>query len=429
MRDLAILIILPCLIYFAFRKPVIALGLWLWTSAFNINAFFYGFATSIIFTKVFAAITMLSYVFCKEKGPVKFESVSILVIIFFLVATISNLYAIGNIAFAWERWGFYFKVVLFYVFAIAIVNKKIHFDFLIWILIISIGALAATEGLKFLVSGGGHRIGDLRGISGDNNFFGVMIVTIIPLTYYIFTQTTDKLLKLGVMGILCFMILGVFSTYSRGAFLGLSVFAFFFWKSSDKKLFWLLLLFVVVFSINSFMPDAWLSRMDTIESADSDSSFMGRVVAWKLATLIAMDNFWGGGFRAIQTFSVWQLYSLEFDTLDFIPTPYPDENSPHAYHSMYFQVLGNHGFLGLFLFINILLAIYFKLSRIQKVAKKNDPESWVVVLSRMLKISLMSYCVSGAAVNVAYLDLGYMIFAFTIALDKRNYNDRLTTHP
>jgi probable O-glycosylation ligase (exosortase A-associated) len=396
---------------------VIALALWLWTAAFNINQLVYGVAASISYNKLFAGITMLSFFISKENKAIKIESVTIIIILFFTIATISNVFAIGDVSKAWERWVLYFKIILFYFFAIAVIKEKKHFDLLIWILIISIGALAATEGLKFVISLGKHRIGSLRGIAGDNNFFGVMVVTIMPLTIYIITQTKHKVLKIGLIGVLFLMAAGLFSTYSRGATVALMIQIIFFVKNSEKKFFMIVLL-VLGYAFSDLMPEEWFSRMDTIENADKDASFMGRVVAWKLSTLIAMDNFFGGGFKALENFSIWQLYTLEFNKLDFIQTPYPDEYKYHASHSSYFQVLGNHGFLGLFVFLLLLITVFLKLSKIQKIAINNNLSGWIINLSKTLKLSLISYAVSGAFVNVAYFDFVYLLFALTVALEQ-----------
>ena len=417
MRDLGMLVILPFILYTSFKRPFIALGLWLWSSAISLNGLVYGMAGSIPFAKLFAGVTILSFFISKERSVLKIEALSFFIILFYISATISNFFCIGDPVLAWERWGVFSKILLFYFFAVAIVNKKNHFDLLAWILIISIGALSSKEGVKFLISGGSHRIGYLAGITGDNNFFGVMIVTVIPLACYIFTQTHHKILKVGVLAVILFMILGIFSTFSRGAFLGLAVFAITFWKSSDKKILWLIALIVIVFSLNNLMPETWLSRMDTVESADQDSSFMGRVVAWKIATLIAIDNFWGGGFKAVENLLVWQYYGEQFYKLDFIVSP---DAFPFfkATHSIYFQVLSNHGFIGLLLFLMMLLTAYIKALKTTSRAKKHDLDSWVIMLSKMLKLSLVTYCVSGAAVNVAYFDFLYAILAMIVALDR-----------
>jgi probable O-glycosylation ligase (exosortase A-associated) len=427
MRDIAIMLMLPILLYTGFKRPFISVSLWLWSSAINLNQLVYGFASSITFAKLFAGLTILSFFLSKEKSVLKSSALTNFIVVFYVLATISCIFSIGNADLNWLKWGEFTKIVLFYFFAIAIMSKKIHFDFMIWILLISIGALASNEGAKFLVSGGSHRISSLRGIQGDNNFFGVMIVTIIPLVIYILIQTKHKLLKTGVMAVIFFMILGIFSTFSRGAFLGLSVCAIFFWSNSKRKILWAILLFTIVFSLNNLMPDEWMNRMNTVETADQDSSFMHRVISWKIGTLVAMDNFFGGGFNVNENASTWQKYSSEFYKLDFISTPPPPDivGFKLATHSLYFQVLSNHGFIGLFVFLMMLLISYLKVSRVVSVAVKNNLQKWVVDLAKMLKLSLVSYAVSGAAVNVAYMDFLYAIFAMITVLDAKVVNGML----
>src|SRR3546814_18270546 len=105
-----------------------------------------------------------------------------------------------------------------------------------------------------------------------------------------------------------------------------------------------------MFVIN-FAPENWFNRMSTIQQADKDGSFMGRVVAWKISTLLALDHpILGGGITAIQNEAMWSHYAARFGQLRFIPTPEPDDK-PHAAHSVYFQHLADVGFVGLGLFL------------------------------------------------------------------------------
>ncbi len=422
MRGFLVLIILPIILYAAFRKPVIGAGLWLWSSAFNINALIYGFAASITYSKFFALVTIISiFINSKSVGRFRFDIISVLVFFLFVIATLSNINPIGNVDLANLRWVFYFKIVLLYFITVLVLEKKSHFYFFCWILLLSIGIMASMEGIKFIFSAGSHRFAQLDGISGDNNFFGVMIVTLLPLVYYLYLETRDKKLKLILLGFIPLLILGLISTYSRGAFIGLCTLMFFSWKGSNRKIIWLLAGLTLGIIFTALTPEVWLSRMNTIESANEDGSFMGRVVAWKMAVLIAQDYFLGGGFHAIEHLEVWFKYSDMLDRLDFIETPPPDPEFYHSFHSVYFQILGNHGFPGLTLFLGIIIIAYLKLAKIIKFTTNKEDYEWMLNLAKMLKYSLVAYSVTGAAVNVAYFDFFYAIIAFIVVLDIKFY--------
>jgi len=129
---------------------------------------------------------------------------------------------------------------------------------------------------------------------------------------------------------------------------------------------------------------------------------------------MAMDNpFFGGGFKAGQNAYLWKLYEPEFYRLDFIidTTGYMAGYAKAA-HSIYFQVLGDHGFVGLFIFLGIILLSYLNLNRV----KKTSTDQWTVDLAKMLQVSLLAYCAGGAALSLPYFDLSFAIFALASCL-------------
>ena len=80
-------------------------------------------------------------------------------------------------------------------------------------------------------------------------------------------------------------------------------------------------------------PNDWKERQSTVETAATDDgSFIGRLWAWKIATLIAIDNpFTGGGFKATTDPCV-MAYHAPY-TPDFGPIetpPIPDDLLPKA---------------------------------------------------------------------------------------------------
>jgi probable O-glycosylation ligase (exosortase A-associated) len=157
--------------------------------------------------------------------------------------------------------------------------------------------------------------------------------------------------------------------------------------------------------------------MNTISNAGQDSSFMGRVVAWKISTLIAIDNpVTGGGIKALEDFPIWLKYAHQIDRLHMIQTPPPDLSRAHAAHSIYFQALGDQGFVGLFLMTSILLTAYLKTSKLERKAREITCD-WLLSLSKMLKISIVVYATAGAALSMVYFDLIFAIYAIVRVLE------------
>jgi len=421
MRDLVLVSLLPLLVYYSFKRPFIGASLWLWTSAFNINQLIYGFATAVTYNRLFAISTMLSYFFSKNKLKFILDKLSALILFFFIWTTFSSFLGDANQDLIWKRWSEFMRIILFYFFAIAILERKRHIDLMMWVLVLSIGALAAGEGLKFVFSGGGHRIGYLRGITGDNNFFAVMVLTMLPMGFYLVTQTKHIIIKNGLIIVIALDILGLISTYSRSGFIGLAVLTLFAIKSSKRKLLWIFIITAIIFLAMNFLPEEWFGRMDTVENAEQDSSFMHRIIVWKMCAVIAINNpFFGEGFKAIENLLIWQQYINDYHLLNFIPSPEADFYEPvRAAHSIYFQVLSSHGFIGLLLFMLILSSAYIKIGFLIRRAKVNNMDEWVFIMLKMLRVSIIAYSLSGGTVSVAYFDFLYAIFIFIYVLDNR----------
>jgi probable O-glycosylation ligase (exosortase A-associated) len=211
------------------------------------------------------------------------------------------------------------------------------------------------------------------------------------------------------MVVLALMVVTVVMTFSRGGFLGLVVLAGFMVKNSKNKVASFGLVAAAGVLIWLLAPAAWFERLNTIESADNDGSFMGRVVAWKISWLIAMDHpLFGGGMHAVQRLLVWDTYKPLLPQLDFIPTP-PADSSPHAAHSSYFEILGDLGFVGFTLFVSTLLAAFWNCHQIYKMSRARAELAWAAELSRMMQISMVVYVLTTAALSMGYFELLYIM--------------------
>ena len=134
------------------------------------------------------------------------------------------------------------------------------------------------------------------GSVGDNNSLATALLMTVPLIYYLARHSAVRAVRIGLLAALALALVTVVATYSRGGFVGLLVLGGFLVKNSRNKLGSLVLVVLAGTLTYAFAPESWFERLNTIGDASNDGSFMGRVVAWKISWLIAMDHPLFGGW-------------------------------------------------------------------------------------------------------------------------------------
>jgi probable O-glycosylation ligase (exosortase A-associated) len=203
----------------------------------------------------------------------------------------------------------------------------------------------------------------------------------------------------------------VVGTYSRGGFLGLLTLALGLVALNRNKLRNFAMVAASGLVLLYFAPAAWFQRIDTIGAVQTDSSFMDRITAWKVSTLMALDRpLIGGGFHAVQDTNVYLKYGEQLARLSFVPGA-PLRPIGMAAHSIYFEVLGDLGFTGLAFFLAMLVLALVSCGKIRKRARAHADMAWMSELAGMLRLSLIVYMVAGAALSFAYFEGVYVLVA------------------
>ena len=425
MRDFFLLAILPILLYAMFKRPFIALGMWPWTALFFPNGWVYGIAGSIRYNLLIAGVTIFGYLVMKNKPKVTFGVLGVLVLTFFLWTTLSTMVTIGRPEVAWVFWNRFSKVITLFVFVVLIVEKKLHLDVLLWGVALSVGFYGTVEALKFVLSGGNHMIAGMNGhVLGDRNELAVAFVMTLPICVYLLGEygKRARILQLGLIGVMSMLVFAVVGTQSRGGFIALLTLGGYLFMKSERKILLSVLIIILVAVLANFVSSDYTSRMDTIETATSDSSFMGRVVVWKLSFILAMENpFFGGGFKAIENFSVASRMAQEFFSYPWFYTgdELPQTGFARAAHSIYFQVLGDQGFGGLALYLGCLYFSWSKAGKAARTIRRAGGARWLSTVSTSIQLSIFSFAVGGAALSFAYFDLIFTLFGLVIVLETR----------
>jgi len=190
------------------------------------------------------------------------------------------------------------------------------------------------------------------------------------------------------------------------------------WHAKRK---WLLLLLAVPVGLFAvwFTPEQLVDRAETIQTFKADHSAMQRIQAWGVCWNVAMERpFTGAGFQLEDTDPLRWLSHAFFLSDEW-------NNRPRAAHSIYFQILGDHGFVGLALFLGVLISAFTALSRVRKAALALPDADWLAEYANSLRLGLIGYAAAGAFLSLAYFDLFYVFVAATAVMQRELVGLRL----
>jgi probable O-glycosylation ligase (exosortase A-associated) len=237
-----------------------------------------------------------------------------------------------------------------------------------------------------------------------NNEMALVLAMLVPLIRYLHLQATQQWVRLGLASAMVLSGVAAIGSQSRGGMLAMVAMGLFLWLKSRHKFVTGIYMVIAVAITASVMPQEWYDRMDSIKNYQQDESALGRINAWHTAFNVAKDRVTGGGFETFQARTFRQ----------YAPEPF----RVHDVHSVYFEVMGEHGFIGFGMFL--LLAVFAWLRANQVIREcKNDPEKkWAADLAAMIQVSLIGYGAGGAFLGLAYFDLTYHLMIILVLAAK-----------
>ncbi len=406
MRDLILTLFVFGSIPYIFKRPHFGLMMWIWLSIMNPHRLTWGFAYSMPFAQAIAIATLGSVLvnFNRlERFPL--NGITLAMICFMFWIGVSPVFSFHP-DYEFDFWLRTIKIQLMVLITLLIVGNREDLVKLVWVLTLSIGFFGVKGGLFTLASGGSYRVwGPSATFIEDNNHLALATIISVPLFRYLQMYADRLWLKRACAGAVLLSIVSALGSHSRGALLALLAMGFFLWLKSSKKAVIGVLVVAAVPLIFAAMPENWTERMRTITTYDQDASAMGRINAWWMAFNLAVDRFPLGGGFAIYEPDVFAKYA-----------PVPDDI--HAAHSIYFQVLGEHGFVGLFLFLSIFVLAWFQGEAIVRRTSGKQGLEWARDLAAMSQVSLIGYAVGGTFLSLSYFDLPYYVVVILVILDR-----------
>jgi putative inorganic carbon (HCO3(-)) transporter len=404
MRDVVILLLVLATIPFTFKRPVVGALTFAVLSLMNPHRLSYGFAYDFPFAMLISGVTLLSMVTSKEPRKLPFSPPVVMVLIFLFWVNFTSLFALEptKLGLHWDR---FMKTMVMVVATIMTVRTVNDLKALLLTVALSLGFWGFKGGL-WTIATGGHNglLGPAGTFIGDNNTLALAMVTSVPLLMALAAIAPTKWTKRGAIGLAVLTGIAAVGSYSRGALLGGVMMVMFLWLKSRSKGKTGILLLLLAPVVLMAMPEEWTGRMHSIDNYQQDASALGRINAWGFAINIANHFPFGGGFGVFSP-NMFKLYA-------------PDPDVYFVAHSIYFQVLGEHGYFGLFLYLTMLFAGWRTGTRIMRKCGTDPTLAWAAELARMCQVSLIGFMTAGAFLALAYYDLMFYVLALLICTEK-----------
>jgi probable O-glycosylation ligase (exosortase A-associated) len=411
MRGFAFFLVFVSSLPLIFISPFNGVLAWYVFSLGNFHTLIWGGPFSgLNYAYVIAVLTCLSWVVSRtDKKQLPITPLVTLTLLFSFWITFTSWFALAPSEDVWAKWATVQKILFMCLVGYALTTTRERLGQLIWAVALTIGIWGVKGALMSILHGGSQIHGPDGGMLADNNDFGLGLILILPLLFYQWHRATNRHLRRGLMLMGFLVTLAVFFTYSRGALVGVCAMGAVFWLRSRAKFTTGLLIAGLAFSLYTFAPEQWFKRMGSIETYQDDGSAMSRIHLWQVSLRIAeLHPITGGGFRVTfwPTVANNMLRGTDLQRL----------TKPRAAHSIYFDVLSEHGWVGLLIFLMIFGYSWINCVWLVRRSRRRPDLAWANLLGRMGQAVLAGYATAGAFASQAYLDEYWcIIFIFQAA--------------
>jgi putative inorganic carbon (HCO3(-)) transporter len=408
-RDIVVLAIILGSLPICFLRPFYGIGLWTVVAFMNPHRMSWGVARDFPVAELIAVATLLGFLIFEHKLANLWRRESVLILLLWAWFAVDTAVTTHMAAFQHHagltmwRFGMVSKIILMTVVAIAVVNSWFRFRRFLLCIAGAFGFLVLKMLPWMIVTGGKFRAyGPDNTMIADNNDLGLALNMVFPIFFFLAKSESNPTVRKLFWFLSLITVPAIFFTWSRGALVGLVVVLGFIFLSSRQKLLLAPILLVAVTLGLFFTPATWRDRMTGIVADPADSSVRGRLNAWHFAVNLAMDYPLTGGGLGTFTPELFKIYA-------------PAARNWHESHSIYFGMLGEQGFIGLGLYLALLVSCFVTLRRLKRHAYLMEDDQ-LFYYSKMLQTSLLAFAVCGAFLGRHYFDLFFDIVACVVML-------------
>jgi putative inorganic carbon (hco3(-)) transporter len=415
LRSLWLLFLYISFLGLSTSAPFVATLGYVWVDTFRPQEVAYVLLNQLPVAMIMGVVALGSYLMVDRRDPPRLSIEMVLQICLVIWVNLTMIWAQAPEP-AWAKWDWAFKTLAFATFIPFVIRSRVQIEAFAQTYVFSLAANFVPFGVKTLISGGGYgtNLGLSQGNSGlaEGGLLSTVCLMAVPLAVYLGGHSQlmprSKLVTLAYWGIAGLAVVTAIGTYERSALLGLVVLGIYMWIRSRHKFAFGVVAAVVALLIVFATGSAWNARVSTIGDYRQENSAYTRILVWKWTLGFAAEHPLGGGFQT--------------NVISHVEIPGQNGQAPtiefgRAFHSIYFEVLGEQGYPGLALFLAISGITFFRLRRLAKRARVYPELKWLVGLADALQSGLAVFLTSGAFVGIAFQPMYWYFIAMSISLN------------
>jgi putative inorganic carbon (hco3(-)) transporter len=416
MRDYVLTAVVFALVPVCFARPWLGILTWYWLGLMNPHRLTWEFAYTMPFAMLVGGATLLGVFFARDRRPIPWERELLLTALLMVCFLFTTFFAWAP-SYAWAQLEKVGKIVLMTFVTTMFIYGKFRIRYLMLVVVGSLGYYGFKGGVWSIIHGGAEQVVGPEGSFIDGNtFLSLALNMVIPVMIALARDEERPWLRRFLYLLAVLSAISSLFSYSRGGWLGLAVVVLLLLLQlkGGTRILVLSALVVVALTAHSLLPERVFTRAGTLENIEEDCSANQRLMSWTVHWNVAKTYpLTGAGFQFENAEDGRWLtfgdpkYAACFGSV-----------SSSAAHSIYFQILGQHGFVTFFIYMLLLIAVQLKLNRLRREAKRRPESAWIGTYALGLQIGLLSYMVSGAFLSSAYFDLAWLYFAVTVILSR-----------
>ncbi len=424
MRDLAFIAFLLAFFAMGFKRPFLLVLVYVYIDIVSPQRLTYLLLNSVPISLIAVALAVGGWILADDKRDTRVGGRQVLIVLLMLYCWVTTIGADFPVE-AKEKWDWVWKTLIFAAFLPLTLRTRLRIEALLLFMILSASSIIIVGGIKTIASGGGG-YGQLN-LMVDNNSglyegstISAVAIAIIPLIFWFMVHGTifrpDWRVKGFCLALVFACLLIPVGTSTRTGLVCIGLLAVLSVRAVKRKALYLAAVAALGLAAIPFLPSAFTDRMNTIKTYDADESASTRLAVWKWTIEYAKTHPFGGGFEAYRGNRI--RYDLKSTGAAAAPGPRVETDKARAFHSAYFEMLGEQGYLGLALWLAINFIGVFRMEILRR--RYSDPAgefAWAGPLAAALQSGQIIYLFGAAFVGIAFQPFVYMLIGAQIGLD------------